>query len=108
MRMIPNRRHTGMALALGAALALAACGDDATGIQDPGDQVASVRIMIGNAPFVDTVTISATGTITNDGPRIPDAPTPLVAEFLDADGSVLQLSINQFQLDTRTSLARAA
>lgn len=93
------------AVTVAAILVLSACDEDTTAVY-PDEQVASIRILIGNyadPSSVDTVTIAADGAVTGNGPRISSSGAPLAAEFLTDSGNLVSLASNMYQLEVEPS-----
>jgi hypothetical protein len=78
--------------------AFVAC-DDSTEPDDHAEDVASVRLTIGN----QTITMGPSGNVTGGNVTlVRNTSTPVTAVFLAADGDVITLS-NEFRLDLTPS-----
>jgi hypothetical protein len=87
-------------------LAMSACKDDSTGLDDDEPDVASLRLTIGTQVITisDNGTVSPTGTIV-----LPVGTSNVAAEWLDVTGAVIDdLSPTEFQLNLTVSTAGAA
>jgi hypothetical protein len=87
-------------------LAMSACKDDSTGLDDDEPEVASVRLTIGTQVITisDNGTVSPTGTIV-----LPVGTSNVSAVWLDVTGAPIEdLSRTEFQLNLTVSTAGAA